>query len=328
MDCPTLGAWGRTWLERLAPLERQGVLREQTLIGYECVVRLHFGALGDVRLDELRRPALLAWAMEHVQAGASRRSVVLWVAVLKVCLRDAVGEGLIQTNPAERLISSLRLPRDKPKQRWFATMGACAAFLAAAENGPEWPALALLTYTGLRLGEATGLRWEDVELEERQAVIRRQVTEGGQVTAPKSAAGIRTLDLPGALIEVLRRERCRQRERALATGHHEASPWVLGVEPSGNYAQRFRIRRALRRALRSAGLPDMTPHGLRHSWLSFRAYLGQDARLIQEQAGHSSAKMLAQYTHLRKSDPAAADEVAEAIRPRQGRLFGRGKKNS
>jgi len=77
----------------------------------------------------------------------------------------------------------------------------------------------------------------------------------------------------------------------------------------------------MRRALAVAGLPHLTPHGLRHSWISFRAQMGQDARLIQEQAGHSGPAMTRHYTHLQRSDPGAVDDVADAIRPRQAQLF-------
>jgi integrase len=325
-DCPTLAAWGRTWLERIKALEARGVLREQTRLAYERVVRLHLGAVADVRLNELRRPALLAWANAMIAVGASRKSLVLRVAVVKVCLRDAMGEGLLDANPADRLVSSLRLPRPPHVVRWFESTDAARAFLERAEGGPEWAGLALIAYTGLRIGEATGLRWDDVDLDGHRAVIRRQVSPKGRIGEPKSASGERLIDLPAVLVEVLRHERARQFEAGLRAGRRDGSPWVLGIVPEHNAAGRKRLRKALARALATAGLPKLTPHGLRHSWISFRAVLGQDPALIQEQAGHSDPATTRAYTHLHRSDPQAADEAADSIRPRQGRLFGGPKK--
>lgn len=327
MDCPTLQAWGLTWIDRMRELIGQGILRSPTVAAYERVVRLHLGPLLETPLDALTRPALIAWATRQIAGGAARKSVVLRVAVLKVCLRDAISEGLIQTNPAERLISSLRLPRTKPTVRWFSGPEAAAVFLAAAEDGPEWPGLALMAYTGLRIGEATGLCWEDVDLDGHRLVVRRQVTPNGQISEPKTAAGSRLVDLPAVLVEVLRRQRAHQRESALREGRVGPMPWVLGIVPAHNAAGRKRLRKAMSRALHSAGLPHLTPHGLRHSWLSFRALLGQDARLIQAQAGHSDPEMTKHYTHLERSDAKAVDDVADSIRPRQGRLFRRAKNN-
>jgi integrase len=316
VDVPTLGAWCRTWLARIKALETRGILREQTYLAYERVTRLHFGPLEDVPMNELRRPALLAWANAQIAAGASRKTLILRVAVLKVCLRDAMGDfDTLDANPAERLISSLRLPRSPVVQRWFDSTEAAGQFHAAAEGGPEWAGLALMLYTGLRIGEATGLRWEDVDLDGHRAVIRRQVSPKGKVSEPKTAAGTRTVDLPSVLVDVLRVERARQFQG-------RRSAWVLGIEPEHNGAGRNRLRKALARTLRKLGLPHLTPHGLRHSWISFRGLLGQDARLIQEQAGHSDPRMTAHYTHLHPSDPRAADEAADSIRPRQSRLFG------
>jgi integrase len=309
-EAVTFGGWSRDWLERLKGLEVQGVLRDQTVATYGSAVRLHMGALYYTPLDQIRKPALIAWANDQIAEGASRKSLTLRVAVLKVCLRDAISEGLLDHNPAERLISCLRLPREDTRRRWFETTDQAGAFLAAAEGGKDWPALALLMYTGLRIGEALGLQWVEVDLDGRRLAVRRQVTQHGKVQTPKSAAGSRVVDLPSTLVDILRRERERQEAARLG-----GSPWVLGVEPRGNYAARYRIRRALDAALRKAGLARLTPHGLRHSWVSFRAQLGQDIRLIQEQAGHSDPKMTRHYTHLQRSDPGAADAFAEAIRP-------------
>jgi len=327
MDCPTLHAWGLTWIERMRELVGQGILRSPTVAAYERVVRLHLGPLLETPLDALTRPALIAWANRQIAGGAARKSLVLRVAVLKVCLRDAISEGLIQMNPAERLISSLRLPRERTVKRWFDSTDQAGAFLATAEGGREWPALALMLYTGLRLGEALGLQWEDLDMDAQTAAVVRQVTQSGEVVEPKTASGSRTVDLPGALVDVLRHHRASQLERALRAGR-EPGPWVLGAAPAASYAARHRIRRALERALRDAGLPRLTPHGLRHSWLSFRAQMGQDSELIREQAGHSDKRTTRTYTHLQRSDPAAADAVADAIRPRQGRLFRRGRESS
>jgi integrase len=145
------------------------------------------------------------------------------------------------------------------------------------------------------------------------------VSPKGKVSEPKTAAGARLVDLPGVLVDVLRKARSAAGLR---------SPWVLGIEPAHNGAGRNRLRKALARTLRRLGLPHLTPHGLRHSWISFRGLLGQDARLIQEQAGHSDPAMTAHYTHLQRSDRKAADEVADSIRPRQSRLFGKSEREA
>jgi integrase len=169
-----------------------------------------------------------------------------------------------------------------------------------------------MLYTGVRIGEALGLQWEDVDLEAHRAVVRRQVSPSGKIGAPKSESGERPVDLPGVLVDVLRTARAVAGLR---------SPWVLGVEPAHNSAGRSRLRKALANACKAAGVAHLTPHGLRHSWISFRGLLGQDARLIQGQAGHATPEMTEHYTHLQRSDLRAVDDAADLIRPRQSRLF-------
>ncbi len=315
----TLGEWAKTWMVEIQRLEAAGILRNQTYKAYETVVRKHWGALLGTPLDELRRPLLLEWARGQIAAGCSRKSLVLRVAVLKVCLRDAIGEGHIEANHAERLISSLRLPKAPRVVRWFEGADAAARFAAEADGGPEWVGIAVMLYTGIRLGEALGLQWDDVDLDAGRAVIRRQVSPSGRIGSPKSESGERFVDLPEVLVDVLRKARSEAGLR---------SPWVLGAVPEHNSAGRARIRKAMKDALKRAGLPHLTPHGLRHSWISFRGLLGHDARVIQGQAGHSHPEMTAHYSHLQRSDRKAVDEAADLIRPRQSRLFGKSEAGS
>ena len=178
----TFGTWAGQWVRKIRALAERGILSRSTGEVYERVIRLQLGpTLGEKLLREIRRRDLIEWANAQLAGGAKKKTFTLHVAVLKVCLRDAISEGLLETNPAEWLVSSLRLPRDPQVTRWFESREQATAFLRAAEaQGREWPALALLTYTGLRLGEALGLQWSDLDLDLHRAVIRRQVTPPGE----------------------------------------------------------------------------------------------------------------------------------------------------
>jgi integrase len=75
--------------------------------------------------------------------------------------------------------------------------------------------------TGMRRGEALGLRWTDVNLDQATArVVQQVLVENGTVVVhqPKTAAGIRTIALTPSAVAVLRRRRARQAEQRLAAG--------------------------------------------------------------------------------------------------------------
>jgi len=78
-----------------------------------------------------------------------------------------------------------------------------------------------LALCGLRRGELAGLRWADVDLQEKTvSIVNNRVEAGGQAVEndPKSATSRRTLPLPDRLVEVLKTARARQAAEQLALG--------------------------------------------------------------------------------------------------------------
>jgi integrase len=86
-------------------------------------------------------------------------------------------------------------------------------FLAAVQqNVPRlYPLFFFLSRTGLRLGEARGLQWGDLDLERREVRVERAISTDGQVDTPKSGHG-RTVDLSLSLREVLQRHEAKLAE--------------------------------------------------------------------------------------------------------------------
>lgn len=79
----------------------------------------------------------------------------------------------------------------------------------------------LVVFTGMRRGEAIGLHWADVDLDRSQISIRWQVTESGdapRLTSPKTTAGVRTVAIDRAGVDVLHLHRDAQQAERTAWG--------------------------------------------------------------------------------------------------------------
>ena len=198
-------------------------------------------------------------------------------------------------------------------------------------NGARWAiALAL----GLRQGEATGLRWDDVDLETRSLRIRgtrpRPVYEHGcggtcgrkaglcpkrirlnpEVGEAKSQAGRRVVGLPDELVQLLAAHRSVQDEqRTKARQLWQEGGWVfasaLGKPLSLN--SDYREWKAL---LQAAGVPDGRLHDARHTAATVLLVLGVPERTVMSVMGWSSTTMAARYQHV--TDPIRRD-VADRI---------------
>ncbi|MCU9997084.1 tyrosine recombinase XerC [Mobiluncus mulieris] len=148
----------------------------------------------------------------------------------------------------------------------------------------DWALLELLYATGVRVSELTGLRLRDISRSE--ATIRVCGKGGKERVAPYGIpAGI-------ALDEYL-----EQGRPVLVSPDRDAGEWVfLGVK-GGRLDTRL-VRGMLHRMTAVAGVPDLGPHGLRHTAATHLLNGGADLRCVQEILGHASLGTTQRYTHL------------------------------
>lgn len=201
---------------------------------------------------------------------------------------------------------------EKARERYLsaAEFAALGEALAAAERGElrvqvrgkerlarisrhAAAAIRLLIFTGARRGEILGLRWEWIDF------------EAGRANLPDSKTGRKPLMLPPAALEVLRGlDRPESGRGFVIRGGDYSDPEV----PLTNLKDPWGLVR------RAAGIPDVRPHDLRHSFASVMAAAGASLPVIGALLGHSDVKTTARYAHL-STDPmkAAADATGERI---------------
>ena len=181
----TVGEFAQEWLATIAP-----TVRPSTLDKYQRDLRAHvIRHIGFVQLAKLDGPALnRLWAQLAVSgrkpprpggspSGLSAKSVENVAMTVHRMLRDAVRWGRIPKSPAEMADPPKRSASHRPIKAW--TIESLRRFLEAT-RGDELSALwILLATTGLRRGEALGLRWSDIDLDHGRAQITQTVTAIG-----------------------------------------------------------------------------------------------------------------------------------------------------
>jgi integrase len=171
--------------------------------------------------------------------------------------------------------------------------------LQAAEAQKVWPAaiacVRFLALTGWRSGEALGLRWKEVDLVRRTAIL------------PDTKSGRSMRPLSHAACDVL---------RGLGRGADAA----LVFPPTRGDGRMSGFRKLWARIAKLGELPaDVTPHTLRHSFASMAADHGFGEATIASMLGHRGHSITSRYTH--SSDSvllAASDVVAAAVAERMG----------
>jgi integrase len=180
--------------------------------------------------------------------------------------------------------------------------------LRRAETAGMWPAAIAVTrflvLTGWRTGEATGLRWAEIDVARRTATLVDNSKTGRTV---KTSRSIRPLSR--AACEVL---------RALPpTSDELVFPATRGGADTVLHFKKFWPRIAKLGALPA----DVTPHVLRHSFTSLAADLGYSELAIAALVGHKGRSITSRYVH---SADAVLLAAADAVAGRTAELMGEG----
>lgn len=265
-------------------------------------------------------------------AGMSKSKITDVLATLRGVFSSALADRLIDTDPT----SSLVRPRAKPTaDKLILSPDQRAALEEVCRTHPDGHYLALLYYLGCRPGEARGLRWGDIDWELRRVRIERDIDykAGGAPGDLKNRASYRAVPIPEPLMAILRplrglpdmyivhgsrsgADRPLSKSTADRTWVHLMSAAGLTVPaPQPNKFHPSDPRHDLR--------PLITPHALRHNYITMCWESGIEPYETMKLAGHASIKTTMDiYTHLSESqmvktasklDAMFAPKVAEKL---------------
>ena len=219
--------------------------------------------------------------MSDLASRKSRTVVLRSLGILAGILDVAIDDRRLASNPARHVRN---LPRHGPGKRrvylshdQVATLAACSAY----------PTLVLtLAYTGLRWGEATGLRVRSVNrlrrrfvIEENAVMIAYEIHVGTPKTHEK-----RSVPYPERLAPMI--------EQACAGKGPEGLLFGDGVNHMRNSGAKGWFANAVRRAQAfDPSIPRLTPHDLRHTAASLAISSGANVKAVQRMLGHASAAM-------------------------------------
>lgn len=256
--------------------------------------RVHVATFfGDCPLTAVTPTRILQFRAKLQAGGLAPRTVNLVLALVRAVLKFAVANNHIPASPTDRLgRGKLMLPVEKTKlappierPEDVGRLLAVVRELGDELHRPELhPLFATLAYTGLRRGEALGLRWADVDLNRRMLTVRHSYD--GRTKSGKH----RTVPVPAPLAAIL-------------TAYRLADPWKGELcflnERGEMFSPNAKLEVLFRRALERAKLPRIRVHDLRHVFASHFVMGGGDIFTLQRILGHSTPQLTSDtYAHL------------------------------
>lgn len=222
--------------------------------------------------------------------------------------------GSLYRNPAD-LSDPPRVPQKPDRvETWTAEM--LRTFLSwSASSGDRQHALwVLLATTGMRRGEAVGLRWKDLDLDAGQLSVKQTIQSiRGKLLIgdAKSAAGNRPIALDPATVAALRDHRKRMLEERMLVAADHADEGLVFHRPDGSALRPETVSSSFLRRQKGLDLPRLTIKGLRHTWATLALKQGIHPKVVQERLGHSTIGItLNIYSH---TNPTLHAEAASEI---------------
>ncbi|KYP80055.1 tyrosine-type recombinase/integrase [Ferroacidibacillus organovorans] len=260
---------------------------------------------------------------ENQEGQKTIRTAQYVFTILKQAMKQAHALGLLARNPMEHM----KRPRAEVKEMRSLTPDEAVRFLEASVSDRLHVLFALMVETGLRPGEALGLRWQDIDLEHRAIFVRHsleRLSTGWRLKEPKTKRSRRQIPLTATTANLLRDHRQNQlQERLRSKGKYVDHGFVFATAAGEPLRKNNVLRRHFKPILMAADLSsDIRFYDLRHTCATLLLLAGENPKVVAERLGHASVTMtLDRYSHVLPHMQQSATDKMESMlfdRSKQG----------
>lgn len=227
----------------------------------------------------------------------------------------AVRNGLIRVNPTDGVMAELKKSNlwveEKRRSLTIPQQKAFMNYLYENHQYQGWkPVITVLIGTGMRIGECLGLRWEDLDFEERSIdvnhnLVHRKLEKNGEslhINTPKTKAGCRTIPMIGQVYEAFLEEYELQKITGFCTQEIEGFSGFVFTSSNGTVTLPTEVNRAIHRIVEDYNeeekekarlekrdpllLPHFSAHHLRHTFCTRFCENETNLKVIQTVMGH------------------------------------------
>lgn len=318
-----LSDYMKEWLERKKPEIESG-----TWVSYESINRLYITPqIGRVYMSDVRRMTFQSFIDKLSKNGSAGKGKPLSASyihniagTLSAAMTDAFRDELIPKNYAEKL----RLPKITFEKPVAMQDDARKAFEAAIAESPYRIIFTIMLEAGLRVSEALGLKWDNINFD------TGHITIDGQLERQRGKASIRqrkeetkshrtrTTFIPAYVLGLLRQEATRQKENRLRAGklwQNDAN--LIFTRPDGSPIPHTTVENAYRKIRNAIGHPEFVTHTLRKTHITNEMRAGSSAEAVADSVGHSNPEV----TRRHYIDSSAYDDTKQAAAQRRQKEY-------
>ena len=297
----TVSQWFDTWIHDYC-----GDKKYFTVDQYNSYGKNHIcAALGNIKLAKLTPVHIQKFynklgteVSEKTGKPLSAKSIRNIHGILSKCLNVAVDQGLIKSNPAERVT----VPKVIKTEIEPLTEDEQKAFLKAIQGHRYRTLFLTMLFSGMRMSEAIGLTWNCIDTKKGTLKIYRQLQkrlakDGGYTFAPLKNSKTRSVQLSPFIVKLLEDQKIQQRKEKLAAGDAwqgfqtlpEQETDFVFTDPIGRHLKQDTVRTDFKGICKSIGTPESRVHDLRHTFAVNSLQAGDDFKTVSDSLGHATA---------------------------------------
>lgn len=290
---------------------------------FESLIRPSFGKK---RVANVKRSDVRAFYISLLEErGVSIATVENVHNVLQQVFQYAVDDDLLRKNPCDRVLKEIKLAcsnlkSEKKKALSMRQQINFLRFIYEDERYHHWyPTFFIMVNTGLRVGELTGLRWQDIDLERGLIDVNHTLVYFDHkdnkgiyfsINTPKTINGYRKVVMTEAVKEAFRMEKEYQEKAGLVSKDEiDGYDDFIFINRFGHVQHQGTLNKALRRIIRDFNvdaaakgitepndmLPHFSCHILRHTYATRAVESGVSVKYLQTQMGHSEIQITMDY---------------------------------
>lgn len=329
----TVQKWLNNWFDSYVIKN----VKESTRVSYETIIKRHLiPCIGNIKLKELKKVDiedmyrdLLVNGRVNGEGGLGIKSIKNVASVLHEALDEAMKHEYIIRNPADIAnVPTLRSEHAAKKEIEVLTKQGQKALMDVCGDDVYGVAIKTTLFTGVRLGELLGLKWSDLDYNAKTIRISRQVnrlkdyspdakakTRLGIQEDTKTKSSNRTISLPDALLELLKRHQERQSMGKQKWGESYYDFDMIFAREDGYYIDPATFRNHYLKKLKEAGLQHYSFHALRHTFATRALEAGVAIKVVSQILGHASVQItMDTYSHvLPELQKESMNKIAEYI---------------
>ena len=300
----TVREYLKNWLETYVDVN----LSKTTARGYRVNIEKHIiPSLGNIPLHKLQPIHIQDLYNKKVKngrcdgkGGLSAKSVIYIHRVLRKALSQAVKLQILSKNAADFVDT----PKKKTYQAKILNEDEIQLLLNAFRGTNIFIPVVLAISTGLRRGESLGLRWGDIDFEQKTLTISQTIlptNEGYTFDTPKSEKSHRTIVVADNITKLLQHHKRLQENNKKLLGKAYNDFDLVSCYPDGKPFSPSSLSHMFARVLKRNNLPSIRFHDLRHINATLMLKNNIPAKIASERLGHSTVGItLDLYSHVLK----------------------------